>query len=38
MKSVRLGKTKDGLRVVARISNAQLEAVTAVIAPMLPQP
>lgn len=38
MKSVRLGKTKDGLRVVARISNAQLEAVTAMIAPMLPQP
>lgn len=37
MKAVRLGKTKDGLRVVARISNAQLEAVTAMIGPMLPQ-
>jgi|JI9StandDraft_2_1071091.scaffolds.fasta_scaffold59170_1 hypothetical protein len=38
MKSVRLGKTKDGVRVVARISNAQLEAVTAMLAPMMPQP
>ena len=38
MKSVRLGKTKDGVRVVARISNAQLEEISAMIAPLMPKP
>lgn len=37
MKSVRLGKTGDGVRVVARISNSQLEAITTMIAPMMPR-
>ncbi len=38
MKAVRLGKTSDGLRVVARISNAQLEAITSMLSTMMPQP
>ncbi|MEZ4403841.1 MAG: hypothetical protein R3B06_27710 [Kofleriaceae bacterium] len=37
IKAVRLGRTGDGLRIVARITNPQLEAVMTQLAPMLPQ-
>jgi hypothetical protein len=38
IRAVRMGKSQGRLRVVVRLTDAQLAAVTAMLAPMMPQP